>query len=76
MGAESTVAVDIDDKAGALARIVALLASKSLSIKNIGITHNREQQDGVLRVEFYQEESIAKASQILTAKGYAVFSQS
>ena len=64
------IAVDIDDKAGALARIVALLASKSLSIKNIGITHNRESDDGVLKVEFYEEASMTAAVELLTAEGY------
>ena len=63
------IAVDIDDKAGALARIVALLASKSLSIKNIGITHNRESDDGVLKVEFYEEASMTAAVELLTAEG-------
>ena len=62
--------MDIDDKAGALARIVALLASKSLSIKNIGITHNRESDDGVLKVEFYEEASMTAAVELLTAEGY------
>ena len=71
-----SVHIEIADEPGALAAIATILALNQISIKNIGITHNREQQDGVLRVEFYQEESIAKASQILTAKGYAVFSQS
>ena len=70
------IAVDIDDKAGALARIVALLASKSLSIKNIGITHNRESEDGVLKLEFYGEAALTEASGLLTAEGYALRTRS
>lgn len=64
------IAVDIDDKAGALARITALLAGKGLSIKNIGIAHNRESDDGVLKVEFYEEASMTAAVELLTAEGY------
>lgn len=64
------ISVDIDDKSGALARIAALLAAHGLSIKNIGITHNRESDDGVLKVEFYDEDSMKKARDILTAEGY------
>ena len=65
-----SISVDIDDKSGALARIAALLAEHGLSIKNIGITHNRESDDGVLKVEFYDEASMQKARDILAQSGY------
>lgn len=68
-----SVNIDIADEPGALAAIATILALHQISIKNIGIVHNREQQDGVLRVEFYAEESIAKATKILRAKGYTVY---
>lgn len=65
--------IEIADEPGALAAIATILALHQISIKNIGITHNREQEDGVLRVEFYQEESIEKAREILAVKGYTVY---
>ena len=65
--------VDIMDEPGALAAIAAILAQNQISIKNIGITHNRESETGVLKVEFYQEASIEKAARLLAAKGYAVY---
>ncbi len=65
--------IEIADEPGALAAIATILALHQISIKNIGIAHNREQADGVLKVEFYQEESIEKAREILTAKGYCVY---
>lgn len=65
--------IEIADEPGALAAIATILALHQISIKNIGISHNREQEDGVLRVEFYQEESIGKAREILQAKGYTVY---
>ncbi len=65
-----TLNVDIADEPGALASIATMLALHSISIKNIGITHNREFEDGVLRIEFYDEESVSSAKQLLGSKGY------
>lgn len=64
------ISVDIADKAGALARIVTLLSKHGISIKNIGITHNRESEDGVLQVEFYEEASLQSAIMFLEKEGY------
>ena len=70
-----SVNIEIADEPGALASIATILALHQISIKNIGITHNREQDDGVLKVEFYEESSIEQAVQILSAKGYTVYSR-
>lgn len=67
-----TINIDIADEPGALAAIATILALNNISIKNIGIVHNRESEDGVLRIEFYAAESIDAARQILEAKGYTV----
>ena len=64
--------VDIADKTGALAHIATLLANHDISIKNIGITHNRESEDGVLRMEFYDEAAMNTAISILCEAGYTV----
>lgn len=65
------ISVDIADRAGALARIVTLLSEQNINIKNIGITHNRETEDGVLQLEFYEEASLQTAVESLEAEGYA-----
>ncbi len=65
--------VDIADEPGALAAIATILALSQISIKNIGIAHNREMEDGVLRIEFYEEADIRKARSILTARGYTIY---
>lgn len=62
--------VDIPDEAGSLAAVATLLALNGISIKNIGITHNREAEEGVLRIEFYEDSSIEKAVRLLTDRGY------
>ncbi len=67
--------IDIADEPGAIATIATILALNSISIKNIGIVHNREAEGGVLRVEFYEEASIERAKQILTGKGYTIHSK-
>ena len=62
--------VEIADQPGALASVAMLLARNSISIKNIGITHNRERTDGALRIEVYQEESLKQAEELLQENGY------
>lgn len=64
--------IEIADEPGALASIATILALNHISIQNIGIVHNREQQDGVLRIEFQEAESIEEAKRILQAKGYII----
>lgn len=62
--------LDIPDKTGAIAAIAGLLASHSISIKNMGITHNREYQEGSLRMELYTQAEHEKAISVLTGSGY------
>lgn len=66
------ITVDIADKPGAIAAIVSLLATEKLNIKNIGITHNREVAEGAMRIEFYEENDIAKAKELLEKEGYEI----
>ena len=44
-----------------------------VNIKNIGIIHNREFEEGVLRIEFYDEASSRKAAEILQKFRYIVY---
>ena len=65
--------VDIADQTGALASIATLLAVNGIGIKNIGITHNREQQAGALRLEFENEAAMDNAKKLLTARSYTIY---
>lgn len=67
--------VDIPDKSGALADVVNLLAKNDISIKNIGIVHNREYQEGVLRMEFYSMDDYKNAIFLLVENQYSVHKQ-
>ena len=48
-----SVLCDIIDESGAIATIATILATNGISIKNIGIVHNREFEEGVLKIDFY-----------------------
>lgn len=67
--------VDIPDKRGALADVVNLLANNDISIKNIGIAHNREYQEGALRMEFYSMKEYKNAIFLLVENDYSVHKQ-
>lgn len=65
--------LDLADETGGIAIIASLLAFKGISIKNIGIVHNREFEEGVLHIEFYDSESIELAANVLTDKNYVIY---
>ncbi len=65
--------LDLEDEAGAIARIAAILAEAGISIRNIGIEHNREFEAGVLRVEFYSEAQMKTAAALLKQKQYTLY---
>lgn len=64
--------LDLADEAGGIAIIASILAFKGISIKNIGIVHNREFEEGVLHIEFYDEDAVELATELLTEKNYIV----
>ncbi|MCD8152445.1 MAG: prephenate dehydrogenase [Clostridiales bacterium] len=65
--------LDLIDEAGGIATIATILATNMISIKNIGIIHNREFQQGVLQVEFYDQPSYDKAVALLTRHHYTIY---
>ncbi|MCM1173852.1 MAG: prephenate dehydrogenase [Blautia sp.] len=69
---EYVITVDIADKPGSIAAIASLLAEHDVSIKNIGINHNRELAEGALRIEFYEDTAADCAVRILTGHGYPI----
>ena len=64
--------LDLADEAGGIAIIASLLAFKGISIKNIGIVHNREFEEGVLHIEFYDDKSVEMAAELLADKNYII----
>lgn len=64
---------DLIDEAGGIATIATILATNGISIKNIGIIHNREFEQGVLQVEFYQKTACEQARALLEKHKYTVY---
>ena len=69
----SKVFCDIIDESGAIATIATTLAVNGISIKNIGIVHSREFEEGVLQIEFYEEEPSLRAADVLRQHRYQVW---
>jgi len=67
------VAVSIPDEAGIIAKISGMFATNGINLKNMGIVHNREFEEGVLRIEFYDEASLKQAVSILRDENYTIF---
>ncbi len=65
--------LDLIDESGAISNVASILAKKEISIKNIGIIHNREFEDGVLKIEFYTQLSLDTASILLAEAGYKIY---
>lgn len=66
---------DIADEPGGIATIATLLAMEQINIKNLGIIHNREFEEGVLRIEFYEGGDKEKALEILKKRNYIIHSR-
>lgn len=70
LSADYSFSVDIADEVGAISTISVILASKGISIKNIGINNARDHGEGALRIAFYEEEAREKAIEILKRYQY------
>ena len=66
------LSVHIQDKPGAISVISAILAANSISIKNIGINHNREKGEGALNISFYDADSCEMAGKLLKEYNYKI----
>lgn len=64
---------DLIDEVGGIATIATLLASNGINMKNIGILHNREFEDGVLHIELYDQASLDKAGSLLRKYCYTIY---
>ncbi|MDO4478380.1 MAG: prephenate dehydrogenase [Lachnospiraceae bacterium] len=64
---------DVADEYGAIARIAGLLAENGISIKNIGVVHNREFEEGVLQINFYDRRSMLRSIRKLKGSGYTIY---
>ncbi|MDK2967028.1 prephenate dehydrogenase [Lacrimispora sp.] len=71
---EYSFTVDMADEVGAISTLSVILASKGISIRNIGINHNREHGEGALRIAFYDKETMDHAWKQLESYHYELIS--
>lgn len=62
--------VDVVDEPGAISTLAVILSARGISIRNIGINHNREHGEGALEIGFYDEESLQAAWEQLKKYNY------
>lgn len=67
------VTVDVVDEPGIIAKIATVLSHNGINIKNIGINNNREHEEGVLEILFYDAHSRDMSIQILTGMAYKIY---
>lgn len=64
--------VDVVDEPGSIAILSAILASRGINVKNIGINNARDYGEGALRIEFYSEEKKQEAAELLKRYNYSL----
>ncbi len=64
---------DMMDEAGGIAVLATILAAGGINLKNIGIIHNREFEEAVVKVELYDEASYQKAVELLRKHRYTIY---
>lgn len=65
--------IDVDDEPGIIARIATILFKANINIKNIGIINNRELDQGVLQIQFKEQQDMDQSIEMLTNLGYTVY---
>ncbi len=70
-----SISISIPDETGMIAKISTLFANASINIKNIGIVHNREMNEGALRIEFYDKQALDNAIELLSQHQYLICTQ-
>ena len=69
---EYSIYVDIIDAPGTIASVVGILAIHHLNIKNIGILYNREYEENVFKVDFYDQTACDRAEEVLKNNEFIV----
>lgn len=64
--------VDVVDEPGSVAILSAILASRGINVKNIGINNARDYGEGALRISFYAEKDKSDAAELLLKYNYVL----
>lgn len=69
---DHSFSVDVVDEPGSIAILSAILASRGINVKNIGINNARDYGEGALRISFYSEEKKSEAAELLKKYNYTL----
>lgn len=75
IGRSYRLTVSIPDETGIIAKLSGMFAKEGINLKNMGIVHNREFEEGALRIEFYDEHSLKKAICVLEKTEYKIYTK-
>lgn len=70
---EYSFTVDVVDEPGAISTLAVILSARGISIRNIGINHNREHGEHALKIIFYDESSMNAAWEQLRKYNYELY---
>lgn len=70
ISSKNSFSVHVSDKPGAVSIISSILSANAINIRNIGINHNRELGEGVLKIAFYDSDSCRLAAKLLREYNY------
>lgn len=65
--------VIVPDQPGSIGLVASLLGEKKINLRNIGVVNSREEQDGALRLVFYNQEDLERGVACLREANYSVF---
>lgn len=64
---------DIINKPGTLSQVVSIISDNQINLKNIGINYNRESDSGVMQIEFFKQNDMLQAKELLIENGYKIY---
>jgi len=67
------IVVDVVDKPGIIGEIATILGTNNINIKNVNVSNNREFEQGCLKITLSDSQSANIAFDLLTDKGYKVY---
>ena len=72
IGKAHAIYIELVDEPGGIAAITTILAADGINIKNMGIIHNREFTEGVLKIDFYDLDAMEKGKALLEKRNYRI----
>ncbi len=70
---EYTFSIDVVDEPGAISVFSAILAARGINIKDMGLNYSRDENEGALRVSFYDSASRDMAWDLLESHNYTLY---